>query len=289
MGKSPTAFDQRSTLHVYPKSIQQWLSNGPHQKTSRSGPSSLEIYQRKVASREYIWRNKHRVKVPIDIIRCCILVYNYLESGDPWEHPVGHIVPRMPSFVSTGYACLKAIAVQIPRLQVWCLLPFSEALCARIDWKEVHINVLEFIALLLSYIIVQEKVKMQHPFAKYQLLSQVCSESEHIKGSDNVIADTISRPHELFTPHLTHVWKNPYHELIQQVYLRYEEKKLWEVFLPSAELLSALNLTLSSDCSWERQKPRRTTDDSFMSNALSMVGNLARRLRTLVSCSTRLR
>ena len=240
---------------------------------------------------EYIWRNKHRVLISIDIIRCCILVYKYLESGAPWERPIGHIVPRTPSFVSTGDACLKAIAVQIPRLQVWCLLPFSEELCARISRKEIHINVLEFIALLISFIIVQEKVKL-HPemyppapvllafgdntsanawwkkmsthsqmgknvlklYAEYQLLSPVCSVSEHIKGSDNVIADTISRPHELFTPHLTHVWKTPYHKLIQQVCLRYEEKKLWEVFLPSAELLSALNLALSSDCSWERPK-----------------------------------
>ena len=42
-------------------------------------------------------------------------------------------------------------------------------------------------------------------YAEYQLLAPVCSVTEHIKGENNVVADAISRPDQLFSPPLTHL------------------------------------------------------------------------------------
>ena len=240
---------------------------------------------------QHIWRNKRPIQIPDDVRKCLQLLYKYLQSGAPWERPIGHIVPRVPNFISTGDASEKAIGVQIPRLKIWCILPFSKRLCDRIAADEVHINSLEFIAILISYIMVQEKYKANpsnYPpsptllafgdnttanawwekmsthskmgqnllklYAEYQLLSPVCSVAKHIKGTENVVADAISRPDELFTPHLTHIYDTPYSTLVTQVCQQYKAKRQWELFLISAELLSVLNSALSCDSSWERPK-----------------------------------
>ena len=91
-------------------------------------------------------------------------------------------------------------------------------------------------------------------YAEYHLLSPVCSVTKHIKGSESVVADTISQPDKLFAPHLTHIYDTPYSTLITQVYQRYKVKRQWELFLISAELRSVLNSALSCDSFWERPK-----------------------------------
>ena len=84
-------------------------------------------------------------------------------------------------------------------------------------------------------------------YAEYQLLAPVCSFSEHIKGVDNIVADAISRPDELFRPHLTEIYTTPYPVLIRQVCQRYKLKKRWDLFLISAELQSAMSSLLCSN------------------------------------------
>ena len=164
-------------------------------------------------------------------------IYQYLASDQPWESPIGHIVPRDPWGESHGDSSESAIGVVIPTIEVFILLPFGESLCNRIKKGEVQINVLEFIALFLAYIAVLEEYQNDnsafppHPclllwgdsmtanawmnkmstssimgqnvlrlFANYLLLSPIKGHTKHIAGKDNHQADDISCVKELFTP-----------------------------------------------------------------------------------------
>ncbi len=238
-----------------------------------------------------LWRSKLPVSISSQALHNIVTIYKYIKTNLPWETPIGHIIPRTPNFVSTSDASFKAIGVDIPHLRTWCLLPYGPALCTRLTQGETHINELEFIGLFLAYVMVLEAVNNNlidhhpHPtvclmgdnmsanawcnkmstqsvagqnllklFAEYQLLSPLGASATHIAGVDNVVADTISRPHELFSPHLTSLHSIPYTSLIKQVCQRFKGKRRWKLFLPSAELLSLLHSLLSSTLVTERPK-----------------------------------
>ena len=232
---------------------------------------------------------------------------------------MGHIVEREPEFTSTTDSSEQAIGVHIPRIRAWCFLPFSKALCKRIKNKEVHINCLEFLGILLAHIMVQEKYaedpslyaptpvmcalcdntsanawwnKMSTSstmgcnvlklYAEYQRLSPVHSLTKHIRGVDNVISDMISRPDELFTPHLTHLYDTPYTTLITQVYRQFRAERRWNLFLPSPNLLSAMNSALSSTPSPGR--PQKPTNNGHFVPAAHIFSNGRSNAKFTASC-----
>ena len=110
---------------------------------------------------QYIWDNKMSITIPDAVRKSLQTLYKYIHSRQPWEQPIGHIVPRTPTFVATSDASTKAIGVHIPTIRAWCLIPFGPELSNRVDTGDVHINALEFIALLITYIMVQEKIETQ--------------------------------------------------------------------------------------------------------------------------------
>jgi len=73
--------------------------------------------------------------------------------------------------------------------------------------------------------------------AEFQLRSAIGTTIEFIKGIDNIVADTISGPHELFTPINENYSNFPYGYLAKQVSKEQKHLGSWRVFLPSAELL----------------------------------------------------
>ena len=89
---------------------------------------------------------------------------------------------------------------------------------------------------------------------------------------DNVVADAISRPDELFSPPLTQLYTTPYPTLITQVCRQYKEKRHWELFLPSVELKSALNSALSCDFLWERPKKPQNNGQFVLAERISSNG-----------------
>ena len=176
----------------------------------------------------------------------------------------------------------------------------------------VHINTLEYLGVLLVSIIVNDLHSThpeQHPpvptlrtycdntsaiawwmkastkstlgrravmaSAAFRLGAQVGSTVAYIKGEDNVVADTISRPHELF-PHPN----NPYHThsfptLLAQVCLRQKHLASWTIFLPGAELHSLLVSTLSSDSKAALQRPREKLGQYVTAASISSGGALS--------------
>jgi hypothetical protein len=241
----------------------------------------------------YLWRSKTQVSISQEVRYGLRTIYKYLNSNEPWETPMGHIVPRDPFCISYGDASHCAIGVVIPKLKILAMLPFSEHLYRRVKAGEVHINVLEFIALFIGFIMFKTKYEenpstfpptpimdtkgdsmsanswwrkistksimgqnMLRYYAEYERMSPVTSVAAHIKGIDNIVADDVSRVQELFRPKKTHIYDQHFSTLLQQVCLKYRTFRYWQIFLPNRTLLSDLNSMLSSESLTERPTKR---------------------------------
>ena len=115
-------------------------------------------------------------------------------------------------------------------------------------------------------------------FAKYMRLSDVSPVPQHLPGKLNVEADDVSRVHELFTPQRKIVYDVPYNILLQQVLLKYNKMKSYDLFLPSQELLLDLLLVVSSDAltvvpSWKKNLGRFLPIDSIFSGSTTNISS----------------
>jgi hypothetical protein len=161
--------------------------------------------------------------------------------------------------------------------------------------KDVYINSLEYIALQLASIIVndlyeenptafppstthlalgdntpslswfdhhstasamgQNQIRLS---AEYSINANVKSSGKHLKVTLNTMADEISCPHERFIPHLTTIHDIPSSTLTKQVCQKHPILQSYRIFLLSPELFSALSSSLSRNAKWERpQKPQK--------------------------------
>jgi hypothetical protein len=246
---------------------------------------------------EYMYRNGIKMKISEDITKCIHIIVMSL-TRKRWECPIGHIVPRTPIWTTEGDSSDLALSVYIKQSKVWYMVPFGKDLFSRVKGlekdKDVYINSLEYIALQLASIIVNELYK-ENPTAfppspthlalgdnmpslswfghhstasamgqnqirlsaEYSLDANVKSSGKHLKGTLNTMAGKISRPHERFTPHLTKIHDIPFSTLIKQVCQKHPILQSYQIFLLSPELFSALSLSLSKNAKWERpQKPQ---------------------------------
>ena len=254
----------------------------------------------------HIWRCKTKIQITNHTRASLEIIYKYIQSSQPWEMPIGHIVPRVPHFTATTDASTKAIGIDIPCIQTWCMIPYSAATYARVVANEIHINTLEFIGILVAYIITLEhyrahshlyppsptlhaygdntsanawwtKSSTSSPmgrnlvrlYAEYKLLAPVHSTIAHIKGEANVVADTISRPDNLFIPKLTEIHSTSYPTLIHQITTHFKPKTHWHLFLPSPELLSCLKSALSAEYSPTRPKKPQNSGQFVRAESIS--------------------
>ena len=237
----------------------------------------------------YVYSNHMKVIILKTVTsRICIL-FKYLTQNEPWECPIGHIVPRIPTWTSYGDACEQCIGLFIESEKVFYILPYTKALKARIDANEIHVNNLEYIALHLAKILVQLLYSL-HPeryppspchdakgdntpsvgwlnnsstastigqqqislTAEHTLLSAVKTTGSHVPGDINKFADGLSRPYLFFSKPYPKLWNIPYRTIIKQVLAKHRKLGSWNIFLPSQELISSLSATLCSDATWHR-------------------------------------
>ena len=246
----------------------------------------------------YMYRNGIYFALSEPITKCVMIIIRSL-ADKRWECPIGHIIPRMPTWTTSGDASDLALSVYIKQAKVFCLVPFGKDLFSRIKGlgkdKEVFINSLEYIALQLAHIIINE-IYDENPSAfppspthlalgdntpsvswlnhhstastmgqnqirltaEYSIDANVKSYAEHLQGIKNEMGDTISRPHELFTPKLTTIYDVPFSTLVKQVCQKLPILRSYRVFLLSPELFSVLSSSLLKNVRWERpQKPQR--------------------------------
>ena len=238
---------------------------------------------------QFVYADDLELEIGKTITEAVLTIYNYLLSNEPWECPIGHIVPRVPTWTSYGDASEQCVAFFIKSEKVFCILPFTKALKTRIDNNEVHVNNLEYITLHLAKILVQLLYSQNpskyppHPChnvkgdntpsvgwlnntstastlgqqqlqltAEYTLLADIKSTASHIDGKSNDPADSFSRPYKCFPKPYPLLWDIPYNQIIKQVCTKHPRIKSWRIFLPSREVISSLNATLSNNVVWER-------------------------------------
>jgi hypothetical protein len=95
---------------------------------------------------EYMYRKGIKMKIREDITKCIRIIVMSL-TRKRWECPIGHIVLRTPIWTTEGNSSDLALSVYIKQSKVWCMVLFG---------KDVYINSLEYIALQLASIIVNE-------------------------------------------------------------------------------------------------------------------------------------
>ena len=231
----------------------------------------------------FLWQCQALIHIPPSVRAAIGVIYDYLRSGKPWQSPIGHLIPRDPAGESKGDASHCAIGVVNEKLKCFLLLPYSKELFLRIKNEDVHINVLELLALFLGYVMFLTRYKLSPAdlppfpqlvlwgdsmsankwfrkfstnstmatialryFAKYMPNSPVQPVPKWIAGELNVEADDVSRVQELFSPKLKFIYNVSYSKLIHQVLQKYSMMRTWDLFLPSPELLSDLSCVVSS-------------------------------------------
>jgi hypothetical protein len=283
--------------YAYAK-IRQRFSNRKIQHIQRIMPRELSYRLRFIHEKEMLrtlWSSNIAITIDTDAKKGLTRLYDRLITDLPWETHIGHIVDRDYAIRSTQDASHLAIGVQIPALKIFLLLPYSEKTVSLIKAdKKVHINVLEFIAILLVQIVFLHEYRYapdQFPptptclcegdntsanswitklstesamgqnalryYAEYTLNSPVALNTKHIKGELNIVADDISRVNELFSPKRHCLHDLPYSALINQICTKYEEMKSWRIFLPSPEILCDLRSILSSASFMEAPSQRK--------------------------------
>jgi hypothetical protein len=269
--------------------------NLPAPTSSDALPKELRRRTKQLIARDIaamIWHN--RIKIPVDTRIHLILrmIRDYLQSGGLWEMRIGHIVNRDPAIWPANDASEQGIGVVFHDLHIFCLIPFSDEICRRIQLPSkhrdaLHINVFEFLGIVFAYLIATLVVRSDPSafppspimfdlcdntpaigwvfkmstssligqsvlrlFAELRLFSPVGIECEHIAGVDNHDPDLVSRPCELYSPHLPIPSARSFHQHILQITQKLPKLASYRVFLPSHGLLSSVRSSLSSDVSW---------------------------------------
>jgi hypothetical protein len=248
---------------------------------------------------QLIWRSRILISIDDNVKGSVRLIYKYMKSNAPWEQLIGHIVPREPALEASSDASTQGIGVKIPGTKTICLMPLSDETIRRTqlpsdDRHYIHINALEFVGVMVTYIIATIQVTdepSQYPpapvlhslcdnisaiawcrkvssksavgqnlvklFAEFLLDSPLGLYTSHIPGEENVDPDLLSRPCELHSPLLKLPSEKTFKQHVIQVVKAQREFASWTIFLPSPELLLALYSTLSTDVRWSRPtKPK---------------------------------
>jgi len=242
---------------------------------------------------QLLWSSQSKIKLTKQVQREIQNLHAHLANTTiPWEICIGHTVKRDSQFVSLGDACLSGGGAYCTHLEYWFDIIWSETTQKQLHAKFLHINVMEFIVVILQLaaaITIAEEPNLYEPLqTKYphgiqplmQLLirtdnspsqnwaHKVSAKSErgqlfvsiyadllertnlavvcnHIAGTDNDIADFISRPPSpLPRPDERH----------KQIYKKEPMLKSFRYFQPSPELLSLLASRLSTE-QWLESPP----------------------------------
>ena len=220
-------------------------------------PASMQYRLKYMKERHmfrFLWRARRRIRISKEIRKTIKKLYTYLKSGRQWECPIGHLIPRDMASETYGDASFFALGGVNHETKTFFLIPYKRELQRKLESGEVHINIMELIALFIGYIMflgVYEKKHNAYPptpylklwgdnmaankwfrkfstnsliattallmFAEYMKFNAVSPCPFHIAGTSNVVADDISRVHEMFTPHLDSSSTYNYPSLIRQV------------------------------------------------------------------------
>ena len=117
-----------------------------------------------------LWSTRQKFTVDPGTRACVANLHRYVTTtGDPWNVPLGMIVPREPHFWSRGDASLLGGGAYCPGLHFWFDISWSPMTCHGIRNVKpsspdfVHINALEFIVVILQLAAIQVRLITMTP------------------------------------------------------------------------------------------------------------------------------
>jgi hypothetical protein len=206
------------------------------------------------------------------------------DSNRPWSISIAHIIPRDAQFTSLGDACGTGGGAYCHELQYWFDIVWAPATRAAFLDGEIHINILEFIVVIIQLAAsITRAEQTGNPFQMQQLAkllirtdnspsrnwahkasaksergqllvsiyadlldrTTMTVDCDHIAGIDNSLADFLSRPP---------LDSNPYSVRCEQIYQQEPRLKSYNYFRPTADFLSLLAFRLSTK-QWQASPP----------------------------------
>lgn len=151
---------RRALLVRYQIIARRYNRQGREYVILRELPSHLKERMFSIIAREkaqLIWTTRQRFSVDLTMRASLGHLTAYLRDAEnPWETPLGMIIPREPHFWSRGDASLTGGGAYCPRLRFWFEVVWSPSTRAGTKFKDqsapgaVHINALEFIVVILQ-------------------------------------------------------------------------------------------------------------------------------------------
>lgn len=109
----------------------------------------------------FVWRNRIQFAFDRNLRRSLATIRSYLSSpSNPWERPIGHLIPREPTVTGTTDASEYALAGYLPTIETFFLVPFQTQTYDRTkllpsEPEYLHINQLEFASVTLAFVATQ--------------------------------------------------------------------------------------------------------------------------------------
>jgi hypothetical protein len=278
--------------------LRQEATAGTHFAPPRNIPRDLTKRLDRIVSQDIarlIWQS--RAEVPIDHRLHAVnrTILDHLQKNGRWEMPIGHVVRRAPALFAANDASEQGIGILIPGCNIFCFIPLSDDTVRRTKLAasnpaHVHINSLEFIGLMMAYVMatlcVAENPSAFPPlpilhddsdsrvalgwmskmstasesgqsllriFGELRMDSPVGIDGSHLAGVDNIEPDLISRPCELYIPHLVLPSERTFTHHLLQICQKLPKLNSYRVFRPNPELLSLLHSNLSTAANWEER------------------------------------
>ena len=98
-----------------------------------------------------LWTTSSKIKMTPLVHRELVQVYEHLRDPSKiWEMQIGHVIPRDATFTSIGDACTAGGGAFCDELQFWFDTIWSPRTRAALIANQLHINVMEFVVVLLQ-------------------------------------------------------------------------------------------------------------------------------------------
>ena len=131
-----------------------------------------------------LWSSKTRTPLSVPVQYELRRLYTHMANfATPWEMCIGHTVPRDAQFTSIGDACLTGGGAYCDVLEFWFDIIWSADTSASLKSKKLHINVMEFIVVILqlaAVVTLTEECELYPPCDPPSLL-----ESQHWRTSSS--------------------------------------------------------------------------------------------------------
>ena len=117
-----------------------------------------------------LWSKKSQIPIPPPVTSELRYLHNLLANPQyRWEMQIGHVIPRDAQFTSFGDACLDGGGAFCTDLQYWFDIHWSPATKNAIAAGEIHINLMEFVVVILqlsAVIVLLEEPTLYPPLVK---------------------------------------------------------------------------------------------------------------------------